>query len=174
MELSIVEIVTCSTAIVTLFIAILTWQIAKNSLKVAKESNNLAKFQLTERLSLKLYELKDLIDKENGSRLWTDFLSNGRISKEYENLLYIIKDNARANNVLSEKQSNDLVNIYEFFIDKPNKKIELGEGKLNPKDILREYKEERKKEEPNDEEAEHAHNIIYDIINNTLIKLKLP
>ena len=51
-----VEVVNCITAILTFFIAFFTWRIAKNSLKVAEESNNLAKFQLTERLSLKLYE----------------------------------------------------------------------------------------------------------------------
>lgn len=175
MELSIVELVTCSTAIITLFIAFLTWRIAKNSLKVAKESNNFAKFQLTGSLSLKLYELKDLIqiESENGEgygKLWSNFLSSDKLSEEHDILLSFIQDHGRANNFLTEEESNQLVGVCEYLScwSGPGSRREFHGFKYSPRE-LREHHSIA--DEPNSKE-EKINQHINLIIHSALKRLK--
>ena len=168
MELSIADLLTLIIAGITAVIAFITYLIAK-------ESNNFAKFQLTGNLSLRLYELKDLMqngkDNDSSGNLWCNFLFSKIISKEHDYLLLFIIDSARCNNFLNEEESEKLVNICKYLRCGPNSHTKVDGFKYNPKELRKHYENARTLEESSKEEEE-INRYINTIIDCVLAKLK--
>jgi hypothetical protein len=114
MALSVADIFTLGIAFITACIAFVTYRVAVKSHDTAREAIRFSKLQLNTELCLKLYELKDLTENNNGGLLLPRFFSN-QITDKDQSLLYTIKDKARAL-IQKEKLAEQMVNMCDFLL----------------------------------------------------------
>jgi len=123
MALSVAEVLNLVVVVITAVIAFVTYRVAVKSHETSKEAVKFARLQLNYELCLKLYELKDLCNQNEGGKLVSKFIAR-EVSDGHKTLLYSIKDNARVliNNV---RLAKELVNLCGFFLYDSEASIEI-------------------------------------------------
>jgi len=123
MALSVAEVLNLVVVVITAVIAFVTYRVAVKSHETSKEAIKLARLQLNYELCLKLYELKDMSNQNEGGVLVSKFIAE-EFSDYHKTLLYSVKDSARVL-INNERLAKELVNLCGFFLNDSKTSMEL-------------------------------------------------